>query len=222
MMEQVRSSDAIAPVIRLENISKSWDNRNVLTNINLNIWPGETLCITGPNGGGKTTLLRILLGLVTPTTGRVAYFDPQTGCAVKRLNIGYLPQKNQIDARFPITVEEVVESGLLARKLSPRARRSLVATQLKALDLTKISTKSIGTLSGGQLQRSLIARALVNDPEIIVLDEPLSYLDHASGERIRSLLTDYSGRKTIIAVTHSMTLFDGLDVRYVTVANTLL
>lgn len=210
------------PVIKLENISKSWDNRRVLTDINLTIRQGETLCITGPNGGGKTTLLRIMLGLVAPTTGRVLYFHPETNCPAKRLNIGYLPQKNQIDARFPITVEEVVESGLLARKLSSGERRSLVATQLKALDLAELRAKSIGTLSGGQLQRALIARALVNDPDIIVLDEPLSYLDHASGERIRSLLTDYAGRKTIIAVTHSMALFEGLDVRCVTVANTLL
>ena len=102
-------------IIQLTGVSMKWDRRSVLSDVDLSINKGDFVAITGPNGGGKTTLLRIILKLLRPTSGSVRYFDP-SGAEVRHLSIGYLPQKNKIDSHFPITVRQVIASGLMSVK----------------------------------------------------------------------------------------------------------
>ena len=166
----------MTPVIRLSDISMKRDNREILSHVSLDVNQGDFLAVTGPNGGGKTTLLRILLKLLQPTAGSVTYFYNGKPC--RQLPIGYLPQKNMVDARFPITVKEVISSGLLGTVTqSAHERRERITEILKLVELHSHENKSIGNLSGGQLQRALLGRALISRPQILVLDEPLSYLD---------------------------------------------
>lgn len=208
------------PVIRLSGISMKWDNREVLSGVSLDVNKGDFLAVTGPNGGGKTTLLRIILKLLRPTNGEVAYFDGDFPC--RRLPIGYLPQKNMIDARFPISVEEVISSGLLgAGEIPAGTRRQLVDETLRLVELAGHSGKSIGNLSGGQLQRALLGRALISHPSVLVLDEPLSYLDKHFEEHIYSIIADVAPTTTIILVSHEMSVISTMANRHIIVDHTL-
>ena len=130
-------------IITLRGVGLRRDGRTILENVDLSVAKGDFVAITGPNGGGKTTLLRIMLGLVKPTSGTVAVGPGVT--------IGYLPQKNMIDSRFPITVEEVVASGLLGDKVTREQTAALTRETLGLIGLEAHASKSIGTLSGGQL-----------------------------------------------------------------------
>ena len=172
------------------------------------------MAITGPNGGGKTTLLKVILNLLKPTRGSVKY-------ASERLKIGYLPQKNMIDGHFPITLREVVESGLLASNYDKDTINEKVSQMLELVQLTEHASKPIGTLSGGQLQRGLLGRALISDPEILVLDEPLSYIDKHFEHRIYQILSSLSPHTTIILVSHEMTAISAMANRHLIVDKTL-
>ena len=163
-------------MIELDSVAMQWDNHVALQNVCLSINEGDFVAITGPNGGGKTTLLRLILRLIKPTSGRVVYRSG--GAEVDELEIGYLPQKNQIDSRFPITVEEVVALGLMSQKhLSKQERKERVRQTIALMGLEEHAKRLIGELSGGQLQRTLLGRAVVSRPRVLVLDEPLSYVD---------------------------------------------
>ena len=177
-----------APAIRLSEVGMRWERREILDAVNLTVNRGDFIAITGPNGGGKTTLLRIILKLLKPTSGKVDYLNPD-GAVSERLPIGYLPQKNMIDSRFPITVEEVVASGLLSEKgVTKENLKKRVDETLALIDLQPHARQTIGTLSGGQLQRALLGRALISNPSILVLDEPLSYIDKRFEGRLYDLL----------------------------------
>lgn len=191
-------------LVRLENVSLSYDASLILKHIDLTVSKGDFVVITGPNGGGKTSMLRILLKLVKPTAGSVRYY--RQGAVVEHLRIGYLPQKNAIDGHFPITVAEVVASGLYSsqkRRLSA-SQQLRVDEVLDTLGIGELSSHPIGTLSGGQLQRTLLGRAIISRPELLVLDEPLSYIDEAFGARIYDLLARLSKEATIVMVTHRL------------------
>ena len=204
-------------VITLDNISMRWDNRQVLTDVNLNIHRHDFLAITGPNGGGKSTLLRIILKLLKPSAGFVTYYD-NDGNSTNHLKIGYLPQKNMIDSRFPITVREVIESGLAGceKCVDSDAR---VKETLDTIELAERADHSIGQLSGGQLQRVLLGRAIISNPNILVLDEPLSYLDKHFEEHTYNLLQTMAHDTTIILVSHEMTTIAGMASRHFIVDN---
>lgn len=203
---------AEAPVIiRLRDVSYAFDGpRRILEDVNLDVRRGELLLVEGPNGSGKTTLMRLLLGLLKPTSGSITYLGPD-GRPTSRLSMGYLPQKSAVDSRFPITVSEVVESALLARKGAHR--REAVAEALRTVRLTDYATSPLGNLSGGQVQRALLARAIVSRPEVLVLDEPLSYLDEANRLMVRDIVASMRGSATIIIVTHEPELFAPLASR---------
>lgn len=192
------------PLIVLEKVCLSYDNREVLRGIDLVVSRGDFVVITGPNGGGKTSMLRVMLKLLSSTSGHVRYY--RGGDEVDHLKIGYLPQKNAIDSRFPITVSEVVASGLyssgLRRGKLTGAWQLRIEETLELLGIEELASRSIGRLSGGQLQRALLGRAIISRPELLVLDEPLSYIDEAFGVRIYSLLERLSHETTVVMVTH--------------------
>lgn len=209
-------------LITLENVEKAYGHEAVLRDVNLTLNRGDFMAVSGPNGGGKTTLLRIMLRLLKPTNGSVAYFDKE-GKPVKHLHIGYLPQKNLIDHRFPVTVEQAVVSGLysgwgLRRPADWRERLDEVA---QTLGLAPFLNKPIGQLSGGQLQRTLLARAIISRPELIVLDEPLSYVDKHFEQQIYSIVADLAKQSTILLVSHEMTVISTMANRHILVDHTL-
>lgn len=202
------------PLIVLDSITVKWNEQTTLDNISFTIFKGDFVAITGPNGGGKTTLLKVILNLLKPTRGSVKY-------ASERLKIGYLPQKNMIDSHFPITLREVVESGLLASNYDKDTINEKVSQMLELVQLTEHASKPIGTLSGGQLQRGLLGRALISDPEILVLDEPLSYIDKHFEHRIYDILSSLTPHTTIILVSHEMTAISAMANRHLIVDKTL-
>ncbi len=207
-------------IISLRDISMHWDNRCVLSGISLDIRQHDFLAITGPNGGGKSTLLRIILRLLKPTTGTVTYLDSHSN-RTDRLHIGYLPQKNMIDSRFPITVSEVIASGLsgpYGSRLGHHAR--LVDETLGTVELQSHADSAIGSLSGGQLQRALLGRAIISRPDILVLDEPLSYLDKNFEQHTYRILESLAPHTTILLVSHEMTTIAQMASRHLIIDNT--
>lgn len=205
-------------IVELENIEVRFGRTVVLPDVSLTVGRGDFMAITGPNGGGKTTLLRVMLGLQKPTSGTVCYFDPE-GRPTRRLAIGYLPQKSNIDTRFPITAGETVRSGLLAGYFSRPSKEDMDRYE-QTVDLCGIRgylDRPIGALSGGQLQRTLLARALVSKPELLVLDEPLSYVDKNFEHQIYDIMENLARSATIILVSHEMTVLGRMANRHITV-----
>lgn len=213
------STSATDTMISLRGISRQWDRRTVLSDINFDVNRGDFIAITGPNGGGKTTLLRIILKLLKPSSGTVTYLHG--GRPIGRLSIGYLPQKNMIDSRFPITVEEVVSSGLLGSSIGSVEAARLTAETVRLMGLEQHATKSIGSLSGGQLQRALLGRAIISGPRLLVLDEPLSYVDKQFEHHIYDLVAELSETTTILLVSHEMSTIAGMANRHLIIDHTL-
>lgn len=196
------------PLITLEHVTMGWDRRTVLRNVSLTVHRGDFIAITGPNGGGKTTLLRILLGLLKPRRGTVRR-------DVKGLKIGYLPQKNMVDAHFPISVRAVIESGLLGLKgISEEEKQQRYDRVIGQMGLTEHALRPIGELSGGQMQRALLGRAIVAEPDVLVLDEPLSYIDKRFEHRLYTLIEELARTTTIVLVSHEMSTIAGMANRH--------
>ena len=207
-------------MIELDSVSMQWDKHVALQNVSFSINEGDFVAITGPNGGGKTTLLRLILRLIKPSDGKVIYRS--NGSETDSLDIGYLPQKNQIDSRFPITVQEVVELGLMSNKsLSKQERREKVSQTIALMGLEEHANRLIGELSGGQLQRTLLGRAIVSNPRILVLDEPLSYVDKAFEQRLYEIIAQLASHTTIILVSHEMSHIATMANRHIIIDRTL-
>lgn len=210
--------------IAADHITVDYGNTVALDDVTVGINSGDFVAITGPNGGGKSTLLKVLLKLIRPVSGRVEYYE--NGQVVDRLHIGYLPQKSNIDSRFPITVEEVVASGLYGDRCNWRGKFSGLTSQkidsiLELMGIAGLRKRVIGSLSGGQLQRTLLGRAVISEPDIVVLDEPLSYVDHNFIEQIYKIVEDISKRSTVILVSHEMTVISEMANRHWIVDHTL-
>jgi zinc transport system ATP-binding protein len=185
-----------------------WDHRTVLSGVSLTVHEHDFIAITGPNGGGKTTLLRIMLGLLKPMKG---YVKPN----IADLRIGYLPQKNMIDSKFPVVVRDVIMSGLLGIKgLSDDEKEKMYAETIEAMDLVEHAHRPIGLLSGGQLQRALLGRAIIAKPQLLVLDEPLSYIDKRFESRLYKLIEELAKTTTIVLVSHEMSTIAGMANRH--------
>ena len=206
-------------IISLRNISKRWEGKTALTDINFDIRQGDFIAITGPNGGGKTTLLRILLKLLKPTEGNVTYY--RDGKPADELSIGYLPQKNLIDSHFPIDVEEVIASGLIGENLPSNKVKSRVKETIGLMGLESHAKASIGNLSGGQLQRALLGRAIISRPKLLVLDEPLSYVDKRFEHYIYDLVAELAKTTTLLLVSHEMSTIAGMANRHLIIDHTL-
>ena len=179
----------MSTILRLEDASIGYSDTLVLEHFDWSIQRGERWAITGPNGCGKTTLMRTLLRLIPLRGGRLSYFDA-AGRETNALVTSYLPQINQIDRHFPIRVWEVIDSGLPKVLRDPKARREERSRLAEAVGVHELLDNPIGRLSGGQLQRTLLARALASQPELLILDEPLSFLDRAYKQSFQSLLTE--------------------------------
>lgn len=204
-------------VIELNDVVVGYDDSIILDNVSLRIDEGDFIAITGPNGGGKTTLLRVILRLIRPTSGMVAY--RYGGCVVKRLPIGYLPQKNMIDSKFPVTVDDVIASGLLQGFFHKQTKeeKQKIEEIVSLVGVEEYRKQPIGSLSGGQLQRTLLGRALISDPKVLILDEPLSYVDKRFEHQIYGIIEDLSKHTTIILVSHEMSVISGMANRHVIV-----
>ena len=193
-------------LIEIQHLNAGYDGRTVLRDVDLTVYDRDFLGIIGPNGGGKTTLIRCILGLLKPQSGTIA-FHPQKDKQAP-LAIGYLPQYASIDRKFPITVQEVILSGLSSRKgLSARYsadERERAARVIARMGLEGMEQKAIGALSGGQLQRALLGRAIVSDPEVVILDEPATYLDRRFEARLYELLAEINRDCAIILVSHDI------------------
>ncbi len=197
------------PLIELHDVCMQRETRLVLDHVDLCINRGDFVAITGPNGGGKTTMLRIILGLLKPTSGCVHF-------PAGRPTVGYLPQKNSIDSHFPISVREVIASGLLGSEPIESAD-VLIDRALERVEMTELADRPIGRLSGGQLQRALLGRAIVSSPSLLVLDEPLSYVDKHFESHIYRLIASIAPDATIILVSHEMTTIAAMANRHIVV-----
>jgi zinc transport system ATP-binding protein len=199
-------------VIEISDLSFAYPLTPVLENVNLSIAWGDFVCMVGPNGGGKTTLLRLILGLLMPSRGTVRVFG-RPPMEVRR-RIGYMPQHAQLDPQFPARVCDVVLMGRLGNhRLGPftRADRAKAAAALEEVGLAGYARRSFSALSGGQRQRVLIARALACDPEILLLDEPTASLDPLVQDEMNELLNELNRRLTVVLVSHDV----GFVARYV-------
>ncbi len=191
-------------ILRLEKLSFDYGDHRVLEDINLTVYDDDFLGIIGPNGGGKSTLLKIILGLLTPTEGNISLFDknPKEG----RKYVGYVPQYTLVDRNFPINVEQVILSGRIGHtdffKRYSVADRKISNNAMDIMGIRNIRDAQIGKLSGGQLQRVLIARALATEPKLLLLDEPTSNIDVQAETDFYDFLHKLSEKMAIILVTH--------------------
>jgi len=188
-------------LLELQDVQVSYHGQRVLNQVNLEVHEKDFIGIIGPNGGGKTTLLKVVMGLIKPEKGRVRYH-------MDARDIGYLPQGNQVDEKFPISVREVVASGLsqapLLRHLARHKEQKQLDQILDQLGLGALAGRPIGELSGGELQRSLLARAIVSSPRLLILDEPDTHVDNKFEMELYALLRELNASMTILLVSHDI------------------
>jgi len=198
-------------VICVHNVSFAYDRRPALEDITLHVSRGSSLGIIGPNGGGKSTLMKLMLGVLKPDSGSITVLDrsPAEACANGGL-VGYVPQRHVIDWTFPITVRQVVLLGRIGhkRRFLPfqKSDRAAVTEALAAVDMQKLADQPIGGLSGGQQQRVFIARALIAKPQILFLDEPTTGIDQHGQEQFAQLLDNLKHQfgLTLVMVSHDL------------------
>jgi len=215
-------------VFEVEHLHYRVGDQLILEDVSLKVLQGEYCAVIGPNGGGKTTLVRLLLGLQKPTSGTIRLF----GEALKQFRrwerIGYVPQQaTQTDRFFPGTVEEIVGMGRVSRlgwnKKWREDDRRMIAYAMERMEIASLGDKLIGELSGGQRQRVMIARALASEPKVLILDEPNTGVDQPSQQRFYRLLRQLNAeaRLTILFITHDIGVIADDIARLFTVNQTL-
>lgn len=201
-MTTAKSDDT---VIRFEQVDFSYNGEPVLQDVNLLIHNREMIGVVGPNGGGKTTLLRLILGLLKPDRGKIFVFGESPARSSHRL--GYVPQHMQFDYRFPVSVLDVVVMGLVAKTgFGPLPKKQIRAAEeaLETVSLLRFRNKPFAELSGGQRQRVLIARALATTPDMLLFDEPTANVDTSAGEQLYEILARLNQTMTILVVSHDI------------------
>ncbi len=200
------SDDATPPAVELRDVSFAFGRTPVLEGVDLVVESGEFLGVIGPNGGGKTTLLRLLLGLLEPAAGEVRVLGRRPSEA--RGRVGYVPQHARFAADLPVRVRDVVLMGRLGPGLRTTgwSEEDTAAAEraMERMGLLELTERAAGRLSGGQVQRMLIARALATEPELLLLDEPTSSVDTRMGRDLYASLQAMSGRVTVILVSHDI------------------
>ncbi len=199
---------ADAPILELVNVSVRYNGRVALDDVSFRLTKGERVAVVGPNGAGKSTLFKVIAGVLEPASGevRVAGHGP---CG--HICIAYVPQRSEVDWNFPVTVADVVLMGRIGKmgllRHPSRQDRALVRRCLDIVGLSDLADRQIGELSGGQQQRMFIARALAQEAELLLMDEPLTGLDVASQESIFHILeTLRSQRVTVMVATHDLNM----------------
>lgn len=184
--------------IEVKNLSFAYGKSKILENVNLEIEENDFVAIIGPNGGGKSTLMKLIVGLLNPAEGEVKLFGESV--PTKKIAVGYVPQNTNRNVEFPITVGECVSLG----KIGLKPKSPEVAESLARVHLEGFLDRRLGELSGGERQRVLIARSLVCNPRILFLDEPSNNIDAAGQENLYNMLADFSEKMTIVVVTHDL------------------
>ena len=192
------------PVVEIRDVSFAYDGTPVLEDVDLTIDDREFVSIVGPNGGGKTTLIKLLLGLLKPTAGTVRVYGASPVEARRR--IGYMPQHTNLDPQFPVRVIDVVLMGRLGARFGPfrEEDKKAAKTALRELEIEELARRPFSALSGGQRQRVLIARALAAEPDLLLLDEPTANLDLHVESELYELLKRLNDRLTIVLVSHDL------------------
>lgn len=193
-------------ILEIKDLSAGYNGEIILKDINLVVNENDFIGIIGPNGGGKTTLLKVILGLIRPYRGSVSF----TNGRLKRPSnmIGYLPQINQTDTKFPISVVDVVLSGLMSKegmfsRYSGQQKKH-AENLLDRLGIYHLRKKTVGELSGGQLQRVYLCRAIVSSPQLLMLDEPNTFVDTRFETDFFEILKDLNNEMAIIVVSHDV------------------
>jgi len=194
----------MACLFEMHSLSASYDNNIVLQDVNFRVGENDFIGVIGPNGGGKTTLLKIILGLIKPVKGTIVFNSD----LIDRTGIGYLPQNPTGDINYPVTVTDVILSGMMMRKkiisrmsFSDRKRAGEV---IEELGLTEVEGSSLNELSGGQLQRVYLGRAIIGNPKLLLLDEPGNFVDSAFENDFYEKLKDLNNRMAILMVSHDI------------------
>ncbi len=189
-------------ILELKHVTAGYEGHPVLEDVNLQVNEKDFIGVIGPNGGGKTTLLKIILGLLKPEKGEVVYYRS------KHNLFGYLPQNNRFDRNFPINVTEVVLSGLLSEKgltgRYTREDRKKAKMLLEKYGMGHHLNTPIGELSGGQMQRVFLCRAIVSSPQLLILDEPTTYVDCDFEQELYNILRELNQTLSIIMVSHDL------------------
>ena len=192
-------------LIKIENASLGYEGKTVVNDISVDIKEKDYICIVGENGSGKTTLMKALLGLLKPLSGSITYSD-----GLKQNEIGYLPQSSDIQRDFPASVQEVVLSGCLNKKHTffyPKEQKKTAAENMKLTGIYNLRKKCFRELSGGQRQRAYIAMTLAQDTDIVLLDEPSTYLDISSQFELMDIVSAMKkSGKTVITVLHDLNM----------------
>ncbi len=192
------------PLASINDLRAEYDGKQVLHGITINIAHDDYIAITGPNGGGKTTFAKCLVGLKRPSGGTIEFF--KDGAKAKHINIGYMPQYSAIDSKFPISVRQVILSGTLTGKRmaggwSKKEMRDS-DEMIEKMGLDGLASVSLGELSGGQRQRALLARAVIGKPDLLVLDEPNTYVDREHESMFYDLLGELNRQCAIVIISH--------------------
>ncbi len=192
-------------LVKLKDITFGYNSESVVQDVNLEIKRGDFIGMIGPNGGGKSTIIKLIMGLLKPWKGSISRGQNLLGEAIK---IGYLPQYQDFDKSFPITVEEVILSGLQSsanqRAKITKADKARAKESLVQLGIEGIQKRAIGQLSGGQMQRVFLGRALIAKPDLIILDEPVTYVDNRFEHEMYEILDKLNQDTGILLVSHDV------------------
>ncbi len=189
------------PLVILKDVSTGYLSQTVLQQVNLEILPQDFIGVIGPNGGGKTTLVKVILGILPLFGGKIIFPNGKP-------RMGYLPQVSQIDKEFPITVKELVSSGLKAKRQwfphLDKLQKRKVSQVLEESALEGLAARPIGELSGGQLQKAFLARALINEPQLLILDEPNTFVDKKFEQELYGKLQELNHQMAILLISHDI------------------